>query len=118
MIDYSHVVTGQICDLIRAGNMDKQATPMVAILRVERHELWKRLETLEREAEIYKEQDPVSFENLADDPFSLPLLKGHDRPVYRLHHHPEIFGPVFTRLGQLDKAKPSAGVAAVTRVRI
>jgi hypothetical protein len=117
VIDYSRVLTTHICDLIRARNIDKQTSPMTATLRTERHELWKKIEMLEPEAEIYKEQDTVPFECLADDPFSLPLLKGHDRPAYRLHrHHLEMFGPIFTRFSQLDKSDPLAEIAATTGV--
>jgi hypothetical protein len=81
MIDCSRVLTGQICDPIRAGNMEQQTNPMIATLWAEKHELCKRIEPLEHETEIYKEQDTVSFERLADDPFSLPLLNGYDRPA-------------------------------------
>jgi hypothetical protein len=119
VIDDSRVLETHISGLIRAGNMDKQANPMIAILRVERQELWKRIETREREAEIYKEQDIVLCEHLADDPFSCPVLKGSGRAADRLHrHHSDVFGPIFTSLSRLDKAEPFAESATTTGVLI
>jgi hypothetical protein len=90
VIDHSLELTTQICHLIQAGNRDKQANSMMITLRAERYDLWKRIEKLEHQPEIYKKQDTAPFERIADDPFSLPLSKGYDRPPYRVHcHRPE-----------------------------
>jgi hypothetical protein len=120
MIEYSHSLTTPICELIGAAHISKQVNSMIATLRKEGHQIWKHIETLEREILISQDEaTPEPSEGVWQTPLLFSPLKMCDRPADHRHHlHLEVCEPMFARFSRPDEAEPFPKIATSTAVPV